>query len=201
MPPKITKDFKTEFQTPPVVCRYMVSLLNGHSGVSNVLEPTKGIGNIVRELEANGYFVTAPEDYFMLEKSLRFHAAVLNPPFSLASAIIENAPPLFLADGKGMKFGYKVLLEVMQKADIIIALMPWFTISDSDVRLRYIKNFGLKSITALPRKTFEYARIQTCVLELQKGYKGETEFKVFDLLPEIPCELQKTQTAIEFQII
>jgi hypothetical protein len=58
-------------------------------------------------------------------------------------------------------------------------LMPWFTISDSDVRLRHIKSYGLKSITALPRKTFEYARIQTCVFELEKGFKGESLFKTF----------------------
>jgi hypothetical protein len=64
----------------------------------------------------------------------------------------------------------------------IIALMPWFTISDSDVRLRNIKKYGIKSITALPRKTFQYARIQTVILELEKGYKGDTIFKVFDLL-------------------
>ena len=50
-------------------------------------------------------------------------------------------------------------------------------ISDSDVRLRYLKNYGLKSITALPRKTFQYARIQTVVLELDRDYKGDTIFK------------------------
>ena len=67
-------------------------------------------------------------------------------------------------------------------SDNIIALMPWFTISDSDVRLRFLKSFGLKSITALPRKTFEYARIQTCVFELQKGWNEDTIFRVYDFI-------------------
>jgi hypothetical protein len=55
-------------------------------------------------------------------------------------------------------------------------------ISDSDVRLRFIKKWGLISVTSLPRKTFKYARIQTMVLHLQKGYQGPTEFIVYDLL-------------------
>lgn len=73
-------------------------------------------------------------------------------------------------------------MECMNMSDNVIALMPWFTLSDSDVRLRALKKYGMKSLTALPRKTFEYVRIQTVVIELQKGYKGETAFKVFDLL-------------------
>jgi len=67
----------------------------------------------------------------------------------------------------------------MKKSNNVIALMPWFTISDSDVRLRFLKNYGLKSLTALPRKTFQYARIQTVIIELQKGYDKETIFKTF----------------------
>ncbi len=93
---------------------------------------------------------------------------------------MHNAPPEAVI--KGMRLGYHILLECMQMSDNIIALMPWFTISDSDVRLRYLKDFGLKSITALPRKTFQYARIQTMVIELHKGWSGPTEFKVFDRL-------------------
>jgi hypothetical protein len=65
----------------------------------------------------------------------------------------------------------------MKMSDNVIALMPWFTISDSDVRLRTLKGFGIKSLTALPRKTFDYVRIQTVVIELQKGYKDSTIFK------------------------
>jgi hypothetical protein len=72
-----------------------------------------------------------------------------------------------------------MLNECMKMSDNIIALMPWFTISDSDVRLRFLKSYGIKSLTALPRKTFQYARIQTVIIELQKGYQDETVFKTF----------------------
>ena len=185
------KDYTTEFQTPPEFCRYMVSLIPQHT--VTVLEPTKGVGNIVNELKLSGYDVTAPDDYFKLDSSLRFDNVCMNSPFSAKSAILDNAPARYLDPKLGMKFGYYMLLECMEKSDSVIALVPWFTISDSDVRLRYIKSYGLKSITALPRKTFQYARIQTCVLELSRGYIGETTFKVYDLEPLIKTEEQKLQ--------
>jgi len=186
------RDYRLEFQTPPDVCRYMVSLIPEEA--KTILEPTKGIGNIVKELK--GYEVTAPDDYFLLDKKERFDCVIMNPPFSSKSAFLENAPKTI--DMKGMKFGYYVLLECMQKSNDIIALMPWFTLSDSDIRLRYLNSFGLKSVTALPRKTFEYARVQTCVIHLQKGFKGDTSFRVYDHLPKIPSTLQLTQSFISF---
>lgn len=112
----------------------------------------------------------------------RYDCIVTNPPFSSKYAFCV---PDHLKD-KGMKLGYHILKELMGMSDNIIALVPWFTISDSDVRLRYIKKYGLKSITALPRKTFRYARIQTCILELEKGFSGSTEFKVYDLFNKHP---------------
>lgn len=157
------------------VCRYMVSLIP--EGVISVLEPTPGAGNIVSLLE--GYHVTAPEDFFTIGDK-RFDCIVMNPPFSSKYAYLHNASPEFLK--AGMRLGYQIMKRCMGMSDNIIALMPWFTISDSDVRLRYLKNYGLKSITALPRKTFQFARIQTCVFELQKGYRGDTLFKVFDVM-------------------
>ena len=105
----------------------------------------------------------------------------MNPPFSSKSADMRNAPENI--EARGMKLGYHILRECMEMSDNIIALMPWFTISDSDVRLRYLKNYGIKSLTALPRKTFEYARIQTVVIELEKGYQSETIFKTFNFKP------------------
>lgn len=57
--------------------------------------------------------------------------------------------------------------------------MPWYTIADSDVRLKFLKSYGIVSLTALPRKTFKYARIQTCVMHLRQGYKKPTIFKTF----------------------
>jgi hypothetical protein len=167
--------FRSDFQTPPEICKYMASLIP--TGTVTVLEPTPGDGNIVSCL--NGYQVTAPEDFFLL-KNKRFDAIIMNPPFSSKYANMENAPANI--NKHGMRLGYHILTSCMQMSDIIIALMPWFTLSDSDVRLRFLKSYGMKSLTALPRKTFEYARIQTVVIELQKGYKGETTFKVYDLL-------------------
>lgn len=153
----------------------MVSLLP--KGVKRVLEPTQGIGNLKGVLDKNGYMVTAPDDYFLMQKQ-RFDAVVMNPPFSTKYAVMENAPEGL--NKHGMRLGYYMLTECMEMADVVIALMPWFTISDSDVRLRHLKDYGLKSLTALPRKTFQYARIQTVIIELNKGYQGDTEFIVFD---------------------
>lgn len=173
-------DQSKQFQTPPEVCRYMASLIP--EGVVTVLEPTPGEGNLVNAL--HDYDVTAPVDYFNL-KHAWFDCVVMNPPFSARSAILDNAPTHWLEE-KGMKMGYRFLRDCMNRSHNIIALMPWFVLTDSDVRTRLLKSFGLISITALPRKTFEYARIQTCVLYLSRGYLGPTEFKVYDLLPEIP---------------
>lgn len=138
-------------------------------------EPTPGLGNIVRSLEKNGHTdISTADDFFLFDKTERFDCIVMNPPFTSKSAFMDNAPEG--AETRGMKLGYNILTECMKMSDNVIALMPWFTISDSDVRMRYLKSFGIKSITPLPRKTFQYARIQTVILELQKGYKGSTTF-------------------------
>lgn len=179
---KTASELVNDFQTPPEVCRYMVSLLPEH--VKTTLEPTKGNGNIVSAL--NKYEVTAPDDFFLLDKSRRYDAVIMNPPFSSRSAIMTNAPKNI--DLNGMKAGHYILTQCMQLADTVIALMPWFTVSDSDVRLRYLKAFGMRSITALPRKTFGYVRIQTCIIHLEKGFIGETEFRVYDFLQKIESD-------------
>jgi|SRR6185437_5542643 len=163
----------TSFQTPVPVCNYMASLIPG--GVSTILEPTPGIGNLVRAIPSQ-YLVTAPEDFFQLQPR-RFDCVLTNPPFS--SRYSFGVPSDF--SRLGMRLGYHILNECMKMSDNVIALMSWFTISDSDVRLRSLKRFGLISVTALPRKTFQYARIQTVVLQLQKGFSGDTIFKVYDL--------------------
>ena len=161
------------FQTPPVVAQYMRSLIP--KGVKTVLEPTPGEGNILNLLSE--YQVTAPDDFFMLEPST-YDCVVMNPPFSMkyAYGVPQNL------DVKGLRLGYYILLECMKMSDNVIALMPLFTISDSDVRLRYLKQFGIKSITILPRKTFKYVRIQTVVFELIKGWTQPTVFEAFELM-------------------
>jgi hypothetical protein len=161
------------FQTPLDVAKYMCSMIP--SEAYTILEPTPGKGNILKYLQ--NYHVTAPDNFFEMDLDL-FDCIVMNPPFSIKYAY--GLPKEF--DYKGMRLGYYILTECMRMSDHVIALMPWFTISDSDVRLRYIKKFGLKSITALPRKTFQYCRIQTCVLELYKGWEKDTIFKTFESL-------------------
>jgi hypothetical protein len=140
-----------------------------------VLEPTPGKGNLVNALKERGHLVTAPVDFFLLSKTKTFDAVVLNPPFSSRYTDMTNAP--MELNKSGMFVGYWILKECMQKADEIIALMPQFVLGDSDVRVRAFCNYGLKSVTFLPRKTFNYARIQTIILHLQRGYNGITETK------------------------
>ena len=176
--PRVTSRFcsfevDSNFQTPVPICNYMVSMVPENA--VTILEPTPGIGNIVNALiSKNRYQVITADDFFLLDKSKRYDCIVMNPPFSSKSAFMGNAP--VDAEITGMKLGYYILKECMKMSNNIIALMPWYTISDSDVRMRYLRDFGMKSLTPLPRKTFQYARIQTVVIELEKGYQGSTKF-------------------------
>ena len=143
----------SNFQTAEWVCAIMVNLIP--ASVHTVLEPTPGDGNLVRAL--NGYQVIAPKEFW--DVSGRFDAVVMNPPFT------------------PMEQGYKILYAVMEMSDVVIALMPWFTLINSERRTNYIKGFGLKSITHLPRSAFSGSRVQTCILEMQKGFVGETSIR------------------------
>lgn len=149
------------FQTPVNICTYMISLLPDDITIQSVLEPTAGEGNIVKLLEYNGYKVTAPSNFYSLPLNLRFDAVVMNPPFT------------------PMKTGYEILFKCMEMSDIVISLMPWLTIINSQKRTSFIKEWGLKSITHLPRNIFPGSRVQTCILELVKGYKQAIEFKIY----------------------
>ena len=164
-------NLRTTFQTPPEVVEYMCSMIP--EGVITVLEPTPGEGNIVSMLD--DYDVTAPDNFFDLQQN-KFDCIIMNPPFS--SKYVFGVPDTI--QEKGMKIGYHILFKCMEMSDHVIALMPWFLILDSSVRLRMLKNYGLKSITALPRSTFEYARIQCCIFEMERGYKEEIHFRIFD---------------------
>jgi len=162
-----------QYQTPVEVISYMCSMIP--EGSVRILEPTPGNGRIVKYLRK--YDVTAPKDFFKMEKD-RFDCIVMNPPFSTKTGFgIPTELNL-----NGMRLGYYILDKCMEMSNHLIALMPWFTILDSDKRSVIIKKFGLRSITALPRKTFDYARIQTCILELDKGFQEETIFKVYSLI-------------------
>lgn len=134
----------------------MVGLLP--EGVKTVLEPTPGEGHLVGLL--SGYEVTAPIDFWKVGG--RFDAVVMNPPFS------------------PMLVGYKILYKCMEMSDIVVALMPWLTMINSVRRTKDIMNWGLRSVTHLPRSAFEGARVQTCILEMRKGHSGICEFRAID---------------------
>mgnify|MGYP001469470522 CR=1 FL=1 len=162
-----------EFQTPAAVAKYMVDMVP--SWATSVLEPTPGKGAIVNELISAGVSeIIAPSDFFQLERRW-FGAVVMNPPFSdkYTFGIPEHITE------RGMKIGYRILFDCMKMSNHVIALMPWFIILDSTVRLENLRKYGLKSITALPRSTFNYARIQCCILELRNGWTGSTDFRTF----------------------
>lgn len=148
-------DWGDNFQTPEYICEYMASFLPNDAGF--ILEPTPGKGNLVKSLEKHGK-VYAPK-YFEDVKDVKFDWIVMNPPFT------------------PMKQGYDILYKCMEMTDNIIALMPYLTIINGEKRTQDIMGWGLKSITHLPRSVFKGSRVQTCILEMKKGYKGDTIFK------------------------
>jgi hypothetical protein len=149
------KDWGNNFQTPEKICEYMASFIPENPGL--ILEPTAGKGNLVKVLERYGN-VFAPDDFYKMEEK-RFDWVVMNPPFT------------------PMKQGYEILYKCMDMSDNIIALMPYLVIINGEKRTADIMNWGLKSITHLPRSTFKGSRVQTCILEMKRGYQGDTIFK------------------------
>lgn len=147
-----------KFQTPKIVAEYMASMVPSNSGT--ILEPTPGLGSIVKALKGKGKII-APLNFEEIEKDRRFDYVVMNPPFT------------------PMAEGYRYLDECMQMSDNIIALLPWLVLINSERRMKKIQDFGFVSVTSLPRKTFPGSRIQCCILELKKGYEGNTEMKSF----------------------
>lgn len=139
-----------DFQTQSWVCEIMVNMIP--RGVKTILEPTPGAGNLVNAMSE--YDVTAPSDFW--NQAGTFDAVVMNPPFS------------------PMAVGYEILYAVMNMSDIIIALMPWLTIINSQKRADMIFGWGLKSVIHLPRNAFPGSRVQTCILEMSKGHSGDT---------------------------
>ena len=151
----------TGFQTPEWVCGFMCELLP--KGIASVLEPTPGKGNLVKALA--GYRVTAPKNFWTV--SGRFDAVVMNPPFT------------------PMAQGYRILYAVMEMSDVVIALMPWLTLINSKRRTKDIETFGLKDVIHLPRDVFPGSRVQTCILNMRKGYAGKTSLR-FLHMPDGP---------------
>lgn len=150
----------TSFQTPEVVCNLMAGMVP--KNCKYLLEPTPGQGNLVKALEDKGLLVFKPKgDYWRMKHTVKYDCAVMNPPFT---PVVE---------------GWRYLQSVMDLTDNIICLLPWMIPINSGRRLKAIMDYGLVSITNLPRKTFPNSRVQCCILHMQRGYKGETIFKSF----------------------
>lgn len=147
-----------KYQTPNPVIDYMISLLP--VGIEKVLEPTPGEGRIVSKLRDAGYTVTETPHFEHLHPQARFDAVVMNPPFFKG---IEN----------------KMLLQCMEMAPVVIALVPWYTVINSEPRTRKIREYGLESITHLPRRIFSGIRVQTCILKLVRGTSVPTPKIIF----------------------
>jgi len=146
--------YDEKYQTPLSVVKIMCDMIP--NGVNKILEPTPGSGNIVRELESRGYNVTAPSNFQDMNPFQFFDCVVMNPPFKSS---IEHS----------------YLLDAMRMSDTVIALMPWFTLINSDSRTEYLKQWGLVSVTHLPRATWRQIRVQPCILFLRRGHSGPTE--------------------------
>lgn len=145
----------SDFQTPEWCCLLMASMVP--PGCSTVLEPTPGEGNLVRALSGK-YNVTAPKDFFA-HPLVRVDCVVMNPPFS------------------PMSMGYEILDRCMSFSDNVVALMPWLVLINSSRRVGKLLDFGLESVTHLPRCTFPGARVQCCILVLRRGYRGQCTLK------------------------
>jgi len=148
------------YQTRPDVAEYMATLLPKGIPIMHILEPTPGAGNLVFAAEKYG-LVVAPELFEHLPVGARFDCAIMNPPFT------------------PMALGYKFLLDVMAMTDEIVALLPWFILINSERRTKFLFDFGLVSVTHLPRNVFPGCRIQCCVLKLSKGYTGSTIYNYY----------------------
>lgn len=155
------KDWGTNFQTPQKICDYMASFLPKNAGI--ILEPTAGKGNLIKSLMPYGE-IYAPDNFYNIDENKKFDWIVMNPPFT------------------PMKQGYDILYKCMNMSDNIIALMPYLTIINGEKRTQFIMDWGLKSITHLPRSVFKGSRVQTCILEMKHGYN---ECTIFKILPKI----------------
>lgn len=162
----IVTQYDKSYQTPAPVCTFMAELVPDH--VKTIFEPTPGEGNLVRALQKRGFEVTAPNEFQEIHPMNKFDAVVMNPPYLRS---IEN----------------QFLYRAMEMAPLIIALMPWFSVINSDKRTKDLREFGLQKIVHLPRKTFPAIRVQTCIIVLMKGYneKHELEFFNRDLLSRL----------------
>lgn len=164
----MTFQISDQFQTPAPVCEYMAGFIpEPWVRAWDILEPTPGIGQLVSALESKGVVYAPKSDFWEWRAKYpqgqpHFDFIVMNPPFT------------------PMAEGYRILDECMTLSNNVIVLMPWLILINSAKRMKKFQDFGLISVTSLPRKTFTNSRVQCCILELSKGYMGGTILKSFD---------------------
>jgi type I restriction-modification system DNA methylase subunit len=144
-----------DFQTPEDVALYMAMMIPVDRN-QTILEPTPGMGNLVKAVEGRGIIIT-PDDFWQMKKR-RFDYAIMNPPFT------------------PMAEGWRYLQAVMEMSSNVIALIPWLLLLNSERRMKFVMGFGLISITYLPRRVFSGSRVQCCILRLNEDYKDQTTF-------------------------
>jgi len=146
------------FQTPLNIAMYMVGITYAPKG-GMILEPTPGDGNIVRAIKSYGLNPIVPDDdFWKMQHIQKYDCIVMNPPFS------------------PMKEGYKFLYRCMELSNEIVALMPWLVIINGEKRTKDIIEYGLQSITHLPRSIFKGSRVQCCILHMVKNWNEEIIF-------------------------
>lgn len=148
-----------DFQTPPWLCRHLVEKLERVIPKSAlVVEPTPGAGNMVKALKAAGYtnVETPPGDFFDWRPSSKPMAVVGNPPWT----------PNTLA--------YKVLDRCLEFGPaLVVMVMPWVTVTNSDSRAQRLKAAGLGAVISLPRSVFPGVRLNACVLVIEPGTQAD----------------------------
>lgn len=154
----------SEFQTPMIVGRHMATMLVP----GFTLEPTPGLGNLVRCAEEVGCWCYEPDGDFFKDPILnpprvvRFDNVIMNPPYSDSQQ------------------GWTFLEPCLDLSCNIVILAPWILLINSGKRIDRLIKFGMQSVTHLPRKTFPGSRVQTCVIHLNKHHHGPTEFNYFN---------------------
>jgi len=149
-----------DFQTPEWLCKLMVGMLP--KNCETILEPTPGDGNLVMALREQRPWSRIQAAVQFWDINERYDAIIMNPPFS------------------PMTKGYEILYRCMELSDVIVALMPWLTLINSEKRTQDIFDFGLSAVVHLPRSTFKGSRVQTCVLQLEKGFCGTTSLNLIE---------------------
>lgn len=162
---------ENDFQTPLPVAKYMQSLIP--IGTKTLLESTPGIGNLIYGLSEK-HEITAAIDFFRLDRK-KYDCVIMNPPFTSNEAILDYASRE-VKRLTGSKIGTWFLYEMLTWSDNVIALMPWYTIINSERRTQKLIDFGLVSIANLSRCWFN-TRIQLCVLQLKRGWNKQTVFR------------------------